>query len=81
MKMYRRFFVTLLLISSATITYTHSSFSQAVGCDYYASPVGTGNGLSQSSPFKIANFWSVASPGKTLCLLDFRPSGRAIVNV
>ena len=39
-------------------------------CDYYASPTGTGNGLSQSSPFKISNFWSKASPGKTLCLLD-----------
>ncbi len=29
-----------------------------------------GNGLSASSPFKISNFWGVASAGKTLCLLD-----------
>src|SRR3989344_2390269 len=39
-------------------------------CTHYASPTGGGNGLSQSSPFQIANFWSQASPGKTLCLLD-----------
>ncbi|MGH7793438.1 MAG: chitobiase/beta-hexosaminidase C-terminal domain-containing protein [Candidatus Binatia bacterium] len=39
-------------------------------CNFYASPTGTGNGLSPSSPFKIINFWSVAAPGKTLCLLD-----------
>jgi len=39
-------------------------------CTHYASPSGGGNGLSQSSPFQIANFWSVASAGKTLCLLD-----------
>jgi chondroitinase B-like protein len=39
-------------------------------CNYYASPSGRGNGLSSSSPFQIANFWSVASPGETLCLLD-----------
>jgi hypothetical protein len=41
-----------------------------VRCDYYASPTGTGNGLSATSPFKISNFWPVASPGKTLCLMD-----------
>ena len=40
------------------------------GCDYYASPTGTGNGLSSSTPFRISKFWSVAAPGKTLCLLD-----------
>jgi hypothetical protein len=39
-------------------------------CSYYASPLGGGNGLSPTSPFKIADFWGVASPGKTLCLLD-----------
>ncbi|MDZ4229973.1 MAG: Ig-like domain-containing protein, partial [Candidatus Veblenbacteria bacterium] len=37
---------------------------------YYASPTGTGNGTSLSSPFKIANFWTVAQPGDTLLLLD-----------
>jgi hypothetical protein len=40
------------------------------GCDYYAAPGGTGNGASVSSPFRIADFWEVAAPGKTLCLLD-----------
>lgn len=39
-------------------------------CHYYASPKGTGAGTTPESPFKIQNFWSVASPGKTLCLLD-----------
>jgi hypothetical protein len=49
---------------------TKGGFSQTSNCSYYASPSGGGNGLSQSSPFQIANFWSVAGPGKTLCLLD-----------
>ena len=44
--------------------------ARAATCDYYASPSGTGNGLSSSSPFKISSFWPVASAGKTLCLLD-----------
>jgi hypothetical protein len=39
-------------------------------CNYYASPTGTGNGLSPSTPFQISRFWSVAGAGKTLCLLD-----------
>ena len=39
-------------------------------CDYYASPNGTGNGLTRSKPFQISRFWSLAAPGKTLCLLD-----------
>jgi hypothetical protein len=39
-------------------------------CNYYASPNGTGNGTSPSTPFQISKFWSVAAPGKTLCLLD-----------
>ena len=39
-------------------------------CDYYASPNGVGNGSTLSTPFTISKFWSVARPGKTLCLLD-----------
>ncbi|RMF83095.1 MAG: hypothetical protein D6736_22110 [Nitrospinota bacterium] len=39
-------------------------------CDYYASPDGSGNGLSPSTPFTIRDFWPVARPGDTLCLLD-----------
>jgi chondroitinase B-like protein len=39
-------------------------------CNYYASPSGTGNGLSASTPFAIKAFWSIATPGTTLCLLD-----------
>jgi hypothetical protein len=44
--------------------------ARAAKCDYYASPTGTGNGLSASSPFKVSKFWTVASAGKTLCLMD-----------
>jgi hypothetical protein len=43
---------------------------RAATCDYYASPGGTGTGLSSSSPFKVSSFWKVAAPGKTLCLMD-----------
>jgi hypothetical protein len=39
-------------------------------CDYFASPNGGGDGLSSSHPFKISNFWPLASPGTSLCLLD-----------
>jgi hypothetical protein len=39
-------------------------------CDYYASPKGGSSGASASAPFRISNFWNVAQPGKTLCLLD-----------
>jgi hypothetical protein len=53
------------------LPYMNEAISQTtVGCNYYASPTGTGNGLSQSSPFKVGNFWSVAKPGSVLCLLD-----------
>lgn len=49
----------------------------AASCTHYASPTGTGNGSSASQPFKIANFWSVAQPGHTLCLLDGQYTGSA----
>jgi hypothetical protein len=39
-------------------------------CTHYASPNGAGDGLSLGSPFSVQNFWTVASPGKTLCLLN-----------
>jgi hypothetical protein len=42
--------------------------SSWAACTHYASPGGTGDGLSQSTPFKIQNFWAIATPGKTLCL-------------
>jgi hypothetical protein len=55
--------VILLLIVEGFAT-------NVIACTFYASPSGGGNGLSPSAPFKIANFWAVAGPGKTLCLLD-----------
>jgi len=49
----------------------------AARCSHYASPEGGGNGLSMDSPFMIKNFLAVASPGKTLCLLDGTYQGPA----
>src|SRR5437773_5325999 len=54
------FTLTLLVLSTPIVN----------ACNYYASPCVGGNGLSPYSPFQIADFWSVAGPGKTLCLLD-----------
>ena len=43
----------------------------ATACDYYASPNGPGNGLTESTPFTIRQFiTTAAAPGKVLCLLD-----------
>jgi hypothetical protein len=39
-------------------------------CTHYASPSGSGNGLSATSPFTVSKFWAAAAAGKTLCLLD-----------
>lgn len=50
--------------SSSTLT------TASAPCDYYASPNGSGNGLMTSTPFRIQDFWSLATPGTTLCLLD-----------
>ncbi len=44
-------------------------------CTHYASPAGTGSGVSASQPFKIADFWPRAKPGYTLCLLDGKYTG------
>ena len=57
-------------LAAATMILAVGIFSHALACNYYASPSGGGNGLSQGSPFQIADFWSVASAGSTLCLLD-----------
>jgi hypothetical protein len=63
-----KFFIWTVLASLLLLTESFSA--TAMACNYYASPSGGGNGLSPATPFKIANFWSVAGPGKTLCLLD-----------
>ena len=42
-------------------------------CDYFASPDGMGNGLSELSPYQISDFLSLPEreiQGKTLCLTD-----------
>jgi len=56
-----------LLVSIAPGTI---SLSAQTPCDYYASPNGGGDGLTNSRPFRIQDFWATAAPGKTLCLLD-----------
>src|SRR5262245_53655853 len=52
-------------------------------CTHYASPTGAGarDGSSPNNAFQIADFWPVAGPGKTLCLLDGTYRGdRSMVN-
>ena len=39
-------------------------------CDYYAAPDGSGNGAGEGDAFRVGDFWSLASPGDTLCLVD-----------
>ena len=60
--------IVLACVFGSTVISLEAATTQ--GCDYFASPTGTGNGLSSSTPFRISRFWSVAAPGKTLCLLD-----------
>jgi hypothetical protein len=68
----KRYIVLAVLFALPIFSWlwTNQAFSQAASCNYYASPTGTGTGLSPSSPFKISNFWPLANPGQTLCLLD-----------
>ncbi|MPZ75678.1 MAG: hypothetical protein GEU77_04080 [Deltaproteobacteria bacterium] len=49
--------------------------ARAQACTHYASPAGNGVGTSSNSPFKIVNFWPLAKPGYTLCLLDGQYTG------
>jgi hypothetical protein len=59
---------TLALVVSLVLAVYGSAWAQP--CHYYASPNGKGNGLLEDRPFQIADFWAVAKPGATLCLLD-----------
>ncbi|MGH7797805.1 MAG: hypothetical protein ACREQ2_23330 [Candidatus Binatia bacterium] len=63
---------SIVTIALATVTGGHAA---AASCTHYASPSGTSSGSSMSQPFKIANFWSMARPGHTLCLLDGQYTG------
>jgi hypothetical protein len=67
-----RWLLIVLVVASVVVvepvSLSHSTASAA--CDYYASPDGHGDGHSLSTPFTIQSFWSVAAPGRTLCLLD-----------
>jgi hypothetical protein len=68
-------FCSMLLIALAILL--TGALADAQTCTHYASPTGVGNGSSDSQPFKIASFWSVARPGHTLCLLDGQYTGSA----
>ena len=73
----RKAILSLLSILCVTIYAVNASSDTT----YYASPVGTGNGLSVSNPFQIGDFWSVAQPGDTLFLLDGKYTGsRSMIN-
>lgn len=48
-----------------------------VACDYYASPGGGGAGTRPESPFRIQDFWALATAGTTLCLMDGTYQGAA----
>jgi hypothetical protein len=41
-----------------------------LSCTHFASPSGSGDGASESAPFRVADFWPLAKAGDTLCLLD-----------
>src|SRR5262245_16660016 len=63
----------LIFLALAYLAATALPASAQAACDRYASPTGTGNGLSQGTPYKIQNFWpqvNVTGGVKTLCLLD-----------
>ncbi len=70
-----RLCVHVALLSMASACSTLSS-ARAV-CTHWAAPAASIRGDSaqtplgtRESPFRIADFWAIASPGQTLCLLD-----------
>src|SRR5215470_82570 len=65
-----RLLLLLLATLLASIAPATTSSSAPTPCDYYASPNGGGDGLTNSRPFRIQDFWATGTPGKTLCLLD-----------
>ena len=71
----RSIIIAVIFALTMPLTGRQAAHAQAA-CTHYASPTGTGTGTS-SSPFKIANFWSIAKPGYTLCLLDGEYTGSA----
>lgn len=63
-------FINRILIVAIAFFGLFAMCSPSWATNYYASPNGGGDGKTQSRPFKIANFWSVAAPGDVLYLLD-----------
>ncbi len=64
-----RIALVILLVFLGLTLFALATMAQST-CTHYASPAGGGNGSTPSTPFTIFDFWPVASPGKTLCLLD-----------
>src|SRR5262245_46888566 len=62
--------VYFILIASVAACSAQASGQTVPRCDAYASPTGGGSGKSESSPSRIAQVWSRADPGMTICLLD-----------
>jgi parallel beta-helix repeat protein len=66
------YILVVLLLTEMTMDPAPQAVS-AQGCDFYASPEGHGNGLSEVSPFLIHDFLTMPESeiqGKTLCLMD-----------
>ena len=66
--------LTGLAFLSAALT-IFAAPGTAAQCTHYASPNGSGSGVSSSQPFQIADFWRRAKPGYVLCLMDGRYTG------
>ncbi len=67
----------LLMLVLLVIVLTRGVAWGQANCDYYASPTGGGSGLTEGSPFRIADYWPLALEGQTLCLLSGRYTGDA----
>jgi hypothetical protein len=72
--------VLLAVLVYGAATSPAAAADSSTPCDYFASPNGSGHGRMTSSPFRIRDFWSVATPGTVLCLLDgvYRGSANVI---
>src|SRR4029077_951353 len=63
--MFRHLLTTSLLLLALSTPVTAQS-----PCTHYASPAGGGDGSSPGAPLRLGDFFGVARPGATLCLLD-----------
>ena len=64
------FWLILVFLLAFGVVFGVKIASAQPQCDFYASPTGAGTVGSAANPFKISEFWNVAGPGSTLCLMD-----------